>query len=65
MPTAAVNLLSERDYAMIQAFAPHDTDVRLPVWTAFLSRMLGRTVSETQTVSLIGAYNARRRREAA
>lgn len=60
----SVNLLSEKDYALMWAFAPHDTEVRLPVWTAFLGAVLGRTVSAAQTVALIVEYNARRRAEA-
>lgn len=59
----SVNLLTGAEYEMVKRLAPHDADVPLDVWAAFLTRLLGRPVNETAAADVINEYNARLRAE--
>lgn len=62
--TAVVTgILTEAEYQRMKLVCPHDTNVSLSVWTAFLTKVLGRQMSRGAALDVINEYNNRRRGE--
>lgn len=59
----SVNLLTDGEYQNLKAMCPHDVEVDLATWAAYLSCVLGRTIGEDAALPLITEYNTRLRQE--
>jgi hypothetical protein len=60
---ARVCKITDRQYGFMKALCPHDADVSVEAWTVFLSRVMGRQLTEDEAVDIITEYNERLRAE--
>ena len=56
---ASVRLLTDREFTLLCALAPHDKPIVIEVWAAFLTGLLRRTVRVEEARPIIDEYNAR------